>query len=306
MHAVAVLVFEMLSGQLPFEGDDDDIIRLKLSDERPSLAEHGVDVGVELDQLLMRCFAVAAAERPERVTAIAEAVARAAAARRGAMRDPVGVLALRLSATARALERLQLIDHSDHDVARDLLLSAGNALARARAILPLARAALSAPPQTELVAAQLEFDDVVTSVRAPLVRVAAGHPESGAQLMLMWRRLDTVVGEVAALLEEDLDDKGDDVLQHVLEPQESERVGLPWVQLVEQLAGRDPLDAHSALDALVNDRVDETVRGLHAGGPVAGGRPTPCCSETSVPIGARCASCRFSLASPQTQAASRA
>jgi len=270
VHALAVVVFEMLSGQLPFEGDDDEIIRLKLSDERPSLVEHGVDVGAELDQLLMRCFALDPEQRPERVTAIADAVARAAAARRGAMSDPVGVLALRLSTTARALERLQSIAPTDHDVARDLLLSAGNALARARAILPAARAALSAPPQTALVSAQLELDDVVTSVRAPLVRVAEAWPDSGAQLMLMWRRLDVVVGEVAALLEADEDrDDGDDVLQLVLEPTEADRAGLPWEQLVEQLAGRDPLDAHNALDALVNDRVDETVRALHAGGAVA-------------------------------------
>ena len=270
VHALAVLVFEMLSGQLPFDGDDDEIIRLKLSDERPSLVEHGVDAGVELDALLMRCFAVDADERPERVSAIAEAVARAAAVRRGAMTDPVHTLALRLSTTARALSRLQDIDPADHDVARDLLLSAGNALSRARAILPLARRALSAPPQTALVSAQLELDDVVTNVRAPLVRVAAAHVDSGAQLMLMWRRLDAVVGEVAAILDDEVEEDSGDVLAHVLEPQQAERVGLPWEVLVDQLAGRDPLDAHSALDTIVNDRVDETVRALHAGGAVAG------------------------------------
>ena len=272
VHALAVLVFEMVSGQLPFDGDDDEIIRLKLADERPSLAEHGIEVGGDLDAVLMRCFAVDPDERPEHVSAIAVAVARAAAAHRGALTDPVGALALRLSTTARALSRLGDVDPGDLDIARDLLLSAGTTLQRARLILPLAKAALSAPAQSLLVAAHLELDDVVANVRAPLVLVAQAHAEHGAQLMLMWRHLDIVVGDVAAMIEGNDhadDDVGDDPMSAVLQTAASERTGVPWAALLEQLAGRDALDAASALDALVNDRVDETVRALHAGGAVA-------------------------------------
>ncbi len=268
VHALAVMIFEMLTGCLPFEGDDDDIIRGKLADERPSMREHGVEIG-GLDELLMQCFAVDPDERPARVAQVADAVVRAAAVRRGAVSDPVGTLAQRLSSTTHALERVLELPPEEHDVARDLLLSAGSALQRARTLLPLAKAALSAPPQAALVAAHLELDDVVTSARSTLLPMAHAQPDIGTRLMLLWRRLDGLVSEVAAILEDDVVDD-DDTLNAVLEPAPVRAAGPPIDDLVAQLVGRDPLDAHTALDALVNDRVDETVRALHDGSPLAG------------------------------------
>lgn len=269
VYALAVMVFEMLTGRLPFEGDDDDVIRGKLSDERPSMREHGVDVGGGLDELLMQCFAVNPDERPEGVSQVADAVVRAAAARRGAVSDPVGVLAMRLSSTARALERVLELSVDEHEVARDLLLSAGAVLQRSRTLVPLAKSALSAPPQATLVAAHLELDDVVTSARAALLQMAHAQPESGARLMLLWRRLDAIVSEVAAIIEDEIVEDDDDVLNAVLEPAPLRAAGPPIAELVAQLVGRDPLDARTALDALVNDRVDETVRALHDGDALA-------------------------------------
>ena len=153
VHALAVIIFEMLSGQLPFDGDDDDVITQKLADERPSLRELGVEVDPHLEAILQAAFAADPDARPERVSVLADAVAQASRRRRGAVADPVGELALRLSTTARALQRLDDDDVNavDADVVRDTILSAGAALSRSRELLALAGQALAAPPQAVLV-----------------------------------------------------------------------------------------------------------------------------------------------------------
>jgi len=272
VHALAVLIFEMLSGRLPFDGDDDDVIAQKLADDRPSLREQGVDVDAELDALLMRSFSALPEDRPDRVTLLAEAVSRAAMRTRGAVDDPVGALAMRLSATARALARLEDLSVVDADVVRDTLLSAGNILTKARTLLRLARPALAAPPQVALVAAHMELDDAVAAVRGSLARVAAVDPDGGAHLFLMWRHLDAFADEVGAMFDEPADDGPVDPFVTMMEPDDvlaDERTALPWSTLMERLTGKDALDAVEALDTVLEDRVDDVVRVLQAGGAEA-------------------------------------
>lgn len=275
VHALAVVIFEMLSGRLPFEGDDDEIIASKLTDERPSLRELGVDVDEAFDALLMRCFATAPEERPERVAVLAEAVQQAASRKRGAEQDPVGALSIRLSTMARAIARLGDGSEAVAEVAvvRDTLLSAGGMLLKARGLLPGARRGLSAPPQKALVSSFVEIDDALAGARTALALLAGSDPDTAAQLTHVWRQLDAFVQSVGGLLEDDVGvaaDAGEDpfaaLLQDAASPARSRK---PWSEVIADLAGRDPLDAAEALDVILDDRVDDAVMTLQEGGPLS-------------------------------------
>lgn len=274
VHALAVMMFEMLAGRLPFDGEDDDIIAAKLADERPSLREQGVDVDEALDALLMRCFASDPEERPDRVSVLAAAVQQAAARRRGAEDDPVGALALRLSTMARALGRLEdARDEADVGVVRDTLLSAGGMLLKARSLVAPARARLAAPPQKALVSSFVEMDDVVAGARSAVGAVARKDADAAAQLLVVWRQLDTFTREVGALLEDDEAPAELDPLAAVIADAAPAGPGAPprpWPELVEAMLGRDQLEASDACDAALDDRVDDTVRTLQEGGEAAG------------------------------------
>ena len=274
VHALAVMIFELLAGRLPFDGEDDDIIAQKLTDERPSLREQGIDVDEALDALLRRCFATDPEERPDRVSVLATAVQQAAARRRGAEDDAVGALAMRLSTMARALDRLEGGGEvADVGVVRDTLLSTGGMLLKARSLVAPARARLSAPPPSVLVSSFVEMDDALTGARSAVASVARTDADAAAQLLVVWRQLDALTREVGGLLEDDDATAGLDPLAVVIA--EADPVGRgaslrPWSELIEAMLGRDQLDASDACDAALDDRVDDTVRTLQEGGDRAG------------------------------------
>jgi serine/threonine protein kinase len=274
VHALAVMIFEMLAGQLPYDGDDDDIIAQKLADERPSLRELGVDVDDALDALLMRCFASDPEERPDRVSVLAAAVQQAAGRRRGAEDDPVGALAMRLSTMARALSRLEGAAVTDVEVpvVRDILLSAGGMLLKARSLLAPARARLAAPPQRVLVSSFVEIDDVVAGARTAVGAVARTDADAAAQLLVVWRQLDAFTREVGALLEDDDSAAVADPFAAMIAEAPAtagHTASRPWDEVLDALGGRDPLEASDACDAALDDRVDDTVRTLQGGGGAA-------------------------------------
>ncbi len=270
VHALAVLVFEMVAGRLPFDGDDDDIIEQKLADERPSLRELGIEVPADpagdLDVVLCRCFALDPETRPESVRLVAAAVARAASAVRGvSAADPVASLSQRLSMAARILAPLEDVHGTDldaRDLCRDTLLACGAALEKARPHLESAKSRVAAPPQSALMAAHLELDDAVAAVRDPLTRIELKDADGGAYLLLLWRRIDLFVQEVADLLEGDVDG-GPDPLSAVLDPTpEQQRAPTPLPVLAARLGGKDALDAGDALIELLDERSAELLRAL--------------------------------------------
>ena len=277
VHALAVMVFEMLAGQLPFDGDDDDIIEQKLADERPSLRELGVELrspdgtdAGDLDALLSRCFALDPETRPESVSVIAVAVSRAASLHRGVSTDdPAAALAVRLSSNARALgalEDLQQTDLAARDRCRDTLLACSASLERGRRHLDTLQRAWAATPAASpaaLVSAHLELDDAVAAVRDPLSRIAEADVDGGAYLLLLWRRIDLFVQSVSDLLDGDQADGEHDLLSAVLDPTpEQQRAPTPLSTLAERLVGKDPLDAGDALQELLDDRGAEVLRAL--------------------------------------------
>jgi serine/threonine protein kinase len=272
VHAIAVMIFEMLAGRLPFVGDDDDIIAQKLSDERPSLRELGVDVDEEFDQLLMRCFASDPEGRPERVSIVAAGVRQAAARRRGADKDPEAALVARVCQMARTIAPLERIDPAVVDVAavRDTLLSAGGLVLKARGSLEATRAKHTAPSNA-LVSAYVELDDALAGARAAVGAVSRVDPDAAAQLLVVWRQLDTLTQDVGAALEQDA--STDDPLAAVLHDGvgASDTPRRPWAEVIEGLVSRDPLEASDACEAALDERVDDIVRTLQDGGAPAEG-----------------------------------
>ena len=281
VHALAVMVFEMLAGKLPFDGDDDDIIEQKLADERPSLRELGVrllvgDDGDALDALLSRCFSLDAEARPESVRMIASAVAKAASALRGvSTEDPVAALSLRLSTTARALAALEDLPDTSlatRDRCRDTLLACGVSLEKARQHLDgfvSGRAPLSAPPPALLVAAHLDLDDAVAAVRESLVRVAHDDVDGGGHLLLLWRRIDLFAQAVSDLLDGEVGPEHD-LLSAVLDPTpQQQRAPTSLGTLAVRLISKDALDAGDALTELLDERTSEVVRALSVDDDVA-------------------------------------
>ncbi|MDP2342800.1 MAG: serine/threonine-protein kinase [Deltaproteobacteria bacterium] len=279
VHALAVMVFEMLAGRLPFDGDDDDIIEQKLADERPSLRELGVVLPAEdggaLDALLSQCFALDPEARPESVRVIAAAVAKAASARRGvSTEDPIAALSMRLSTTARALIALEDLEDTDQfspaspdlaarDRCRDTLLACCSSLEKARRYLDAAKRKLSAPPQAQLVGAHLELDDAVAAVRDPLTRIANEDVDGGSYLLLLWRRIDLFAQTISDLLEGEQLDSAHDLLSAVLDPTpQHQRTPVSLSTLADRLIGKDSIEAGDALIELLEERASEVVRAL--------------------------------------------
>jgi len=275
VHALGVMVFEMLTGQLPFDGEDDDIISQKLSGEVPSLREHGIAVDERLEAVVLRCLSANPDDRPESVAEVRAAVQAAAARARGGVDDPVGTVVLRLSTTARALARASE-GAPDLDLVRDTLLSASATLARVQPVVDGLARHIAAPPQAGLVSAHLELDDALASVRDVLGTAQRQEPDRVASLMLLWRRIDDVSNQVGGLIDGDTHDGQQepeaesldvlDVLELLKQPEPSAR---PWGDVLAGLSSKDALDVAESIDDVLGERVDDVVRVLAEGGPEA-------------------------------------
>ena len=77
IYAVATLLFRLLAGRLPFEGEDDEIIAGKVSGDVPSLRELGVEVPDALETVMASALALEPVDRPERVLDLAAALTQA-------------------------------------------------------------------------------------------------------------------------------------------------------------------------------------------------------------------------------------
>ncbi len=276
VYALAVMVYEMLSGRWPFEGTDEEIIQAKLAcidpAERPSLRDVGVDVDAlglaALDDALVRAFSYEPDDRPAAVKDLAAAISAAAKQKRGdVVVDAIDALALKLSATARALATVGA--GADAGGARDVLLAASVSLDRAKELLPAATKQLAAPPQARLVAAHLELDDQVAALKDVVAARAAVDVDGGPYLSLLWRRIDafcTSVGELldpAANANDDVDD-GDGALSFVLaalDPQQPGRRRTRSLEAsVQLLHAKDSLDASDALEHLLDESAADVAR----------------------------------------------
>jgi serine/threonine protein kinase len=283
VHAVGVLAFQCLAGRLPYDGDDEDIIAAKLSDERPSLLEMGVELPREIDELLQRTFALDPAERPATVRELGEAV-RAAVhqARAQGDADPVLQAVVQLGAVGRALSLVGTAVQAwldgargeEHYVrARDVLLAVDAPLRRARAALEATSAPLEPEPRAALAEARAALELRVTPVRTCLARLeplSGAGAELGEYLTALWMRLDVVTQEILDLLallteDEKSSESTSPLLPMQLFAQSSAPRAASLSELADRLLVRDPLDAVDALDELIHGALDQVVRALGPG-----------------------------------------
>lgn len=261
LYSLATLAYRMLSGRLPFEGDDDDIIDAKVSHPPVKLAELGVQVSPDLDDALHACLQMEPEDRPDDIFALRTAL-RAACPRASGEAEM-----LRLQVNLKALKRLgdDVLDGrratSDALQAylqlRDLLFSLSRVAQLVSDHLPDA----DLDPQTQLLA-KAALPTVQHLVRGTasqalhLELYTEGHRE---YLMAIWskvsvtllrlqRRLDALLSPKATpvsdrtnpfaknpFLAEDDDDKD------------------PVDDLLPRLNGADELDALDAFQTLRNE-----------------------------------------------------
>ena len=75
VYSIGVMLYEMLTGKLPFEGDSAVSIALKhLSDNPPPMAEHGVSIEPNLEAVVMGALAKEPAARWQSAADFADAL----------------------------------------------------------------------------------------------------------------------------------------------------------------------------------------------------------------------------------------
>ena len=85
VYSIGVMLYEMLTGKLPFEGDSAVSIALKhLSDNPPPMSEHGVQIEPNLEAVVMGALAKEPASRWQSAVGLRRRAGGLQALRRGA------------------------------------------------------------------------------------------------------------------------------------------------------------------------------------------------------------------------------
>jgi serine/threonine protein kinase len=263
VHAVAVLAFQCLSGRLPYDGDDEDIIATKLSDERPSLKELGIDVDAHLDTVLQRAFALDPMERPASVREIAEAVR---ACRKPADGDALQQTLSGLDVGKRLLDEVEAAvrdwsdtrSEQDYARARDRLLALHAPLQRVHEAIGHVTAPLPSEKRKPLRLARSELDTKVSLVRRALPQAERADEEFGAYLSALWLRLDVtaqaILDAALDLVEDERTSPGTTPMPIQLFAQQDN--GPAPSEIAERMLGKDPLDAVDAVESVIDGAID--------------------------------------------------
>jgi serine/threonine protein kinase len=281
VHAVAVLAFQCLAGRLPYDGDDEDIIAAKLGDDRPSLADVGVEVPADVDAVLRRSFARDPDDRPASVREISDAIrsahvrhddgdaATTALVKIGAIEKSLALV----EAAARAWVEVETEAGGEEHYAkaRDLLLAVDAPLRRVHAALSAATAPLPADAKSRFAEARSSFAARVTSVRRMIARIeakpAAADAEFGEYLGALWMRLDVVAQGIldglGALTEDEAAHEAASLLPaQLFAPVAAETRPATLGELADRLLAKDPLESVDALEELLETGVDQVVQTL--------------------------------------------
>lgn len=79
IYALGVILFECLTGDVPFRGELPALLHQILNVPAPSVRERGADVPAAIDELVAQCLAKQRERRPPRASLVAEGLARAGA-----------------------------------------------------------------------------------------------------------------------------------------------------------------------------------------------------------------------------------
>ena len=269
VYALAILVYRVLVGRLPFSGDHLEITAAKLSDERPRLANAGVVVPGPLDEVLASAMALDPAERPSSVLALGDALAASAAAARGEgnLAMPAADVVQRTRDAANALANaLQAWDEPADVVgyqgARDALVVLEDWLERVQQMLQregaeIARRAPDVPWEDLALAWQR-----VQNQWGNRASHGAHSPEWAEYLAALWHRVQLAS---RAALEAPGPLAGGEAPGRAAagspgpfgDPDVNAESALAAV--AERLEAKDPLDAADCLQALMDSALDSLV-----------------------------------------------
>ncbi len=269
VFAIATVMFEMLAGQRPFGGSDDEVINAKVSDERPSLLDFGVSVSPAFDAFVQSCFALESDERPGSVLDIAQALEEEARRQAGPSDDDDAPLALsvQLSVVERVLDQLEgavssLAGHDEdtYRAVRDRMLALNAPLERADQLIGRVGPGPFGPDHKKAAAGLAGGQKrVAAAIRAIEPQVPAELVE---YLTAIWaslqKRLERTLDAIGP------DDRTDQAPAAPPVRQNPFADGLDAQDrdveaLAAQLLSKDPLDRIDALDALLTARVDRVL-----------------------------------------------
>ncbi|MEW5853711.1 MAG: serine/threonine-protein kinase [Myxococcota bacterium] len=279
--AVGTLIWRLLAGRLPFEGDDDEVIAGRLSGERPSLREAGVEVPLRLDEILQRALSLREEDRPASVLELARELRLAVASLdggEGAVPLPpqlqgavatLGDLERELTAWANAP------DNEEHYLqARERLLSLSTTLSTLARRLEQGGAG-SDVDSTLIDELAGELDRLTARISRQLHGMERHSPAADEYLdylLALWTRANVSAGAIVQSLRARL--PGTPLRPEPgpalswLNPLQSQNERA-LLELTERLESRDALDSVDALEALLRDNLDALVACLATGGDLA-------------------------------------
>lgn len=212
VYAIATLGFQLLTGSLPFEGDDDTIIAQKLSSSAPSAIERGAAISEELDQALMRALSDDPAKRGGGALALAQAfIDEVARIQEEDGSDHSLTLSIQTGAVVRILVDVAsaveaiglagtpLTSSEDYAIARDRLLALPGPLLRTQRQLSAFSGTLDADEREHVQRAASDLERASTGLTQAIG--ALQSTDGGEFLRVLWLRALPQVDQVHRGLE---------------------------------------------------------------------------------------------------------
>ncbi len=277
VYAIASLVFRLLAGRLPFDGNEVQIAVRKIEGTRPSLRDAGVDVPLDFDRFLQTAFARVPHDRPRSVLEVARAVREAATSKKKrAPADEIGLLT-QVSGFARALEELAAALSSPdvgYETVRDRILALDAPLSRLRFVTSLADRALGPRDRVVMEAALSALDEGARKTGAALRGIAERFDylaTLGQRLLKSAHELSRALHGALKKLEAPSDPLRSDPGELFSSDDALETTQDTLEECVSALGAKDPLIAEDGLERLLAAHLEAAVARLAAHGedPVA-------------------------------------
>lgn len=272
VYAIASLVFRLLAGRLPFDGNEVQIAVRKIEGTRPSLRDAGVDVPLDFDRFLQTAFARVPHDRPRSVLEVARAVREAATSKKKrAPADEIGLL-VQVSGFARALEELAAsLSTADvgYETVRDRILALDAPLSRLRFVTSLADRALGPRDREALGAALAALDEGARKTGAALRQIAERYDylaTLGLRLLKSAHELSRTLHGALKKLEAPSDPLRSDPGELFSSDDQLETTHDTLEDCVSALGAKDPLIAEDGLERLLAAHVEAAVARLAAHG----------------------------------------
>jgi len=280
IYGIATLLYQLLTGHLPFEGSDDQVILAKLGDEALAPGQLGVELPAPLEQTLLASLAMDPADRPESALELARALrgANAAASRARAEDVPrdleaqligAGRAALLVEKAIEAFETAGSLEEG-YQLVRDRILGLGGPLDRVGALLDAVPRELLDEQRRRLMSALEEAEQALAPIGRSLHGLEIGQGDEYLEyLHAIWakaqlaasQRLEGLRARIAT--PEALTVPAEVVFNPFAGVEEESAEIL--ATLARRLLGADPLDSQEAFEQALGRELDRLLPFLAEG-----------------------------------------